>query len=402
MSEIRPNHLSLANWRQSPLSEWSFQHIRELLPTENIAAGNSPSALPLKSNPLINSIQFEGSYSGSGSILAPDKAPWTLPQLCEASNGMALLISHHGKLVHEWYARDSVAHNPHILFSISKSIIGTLTGIFVENGQLDVTKKITSYLPEVKKSGFAECTIQQLLDMTTSLDFEDFTANPSSKVAEYWASTGWNPTKHNQSSSGLHDFLLSLDSGPNSHGVRYEYQSPNTDLLGWALERISGQTIASLLSDLIWQPLQTEMDAYITVDQKGAARSAGGICTLPRDLLRFGEMILNGGRVGNNQVVSQDWIQDCFSGGDKAPWQNGDSSEKFPDGGYRNGWYQIGNENGALAAIGLHGQWLYLDPVANVTIVKNSAQANPLNDLYGAIHIAAFEAICSQLMETEV
>ncbi len=391
----RPKQLSLANWRQSPLSDWSFQHIRELLPTENIAAGKSSTSLKLKSNPSINSIQFEGPES----TLTPDNAPWTLPQLCEASNSSALLISQQGKLVHEWYGHETIAHNPHILFSISKSIIGTLTGIFVASGQLDVTEKVALYLPEVRQSGFADCTIQQLLDMTSSLDFEDFTENPSSKVTEYWASTGWNPTNNNQPSSSLHDFLLSLDCGSNSHGFRYEYQSPNTDLLGWVLERISGQTIASLLSNLIWQPLQAEMDAYITVDKKGAARSAGGICTLPRDLLRFGEMILNGGRVGNTQVVSQYWIKDCFSGGDKEPWQNGNSSGRFPDGGYRNCWYQIGNENGALAAIGLHGQWLYLDPIANVAIVKNSAQVDPLNDCYGPIHIAAFEAICSQLME---
>jgi CubicO group peptidase (beta-lactamase class C family) len=393
-SKTRPGHLSLANWRQSPLSKWSFQHIRELLPTENIPTGSSPTALTLNNNPLIDSIQFEGPESAQES----NRAPWTIQQLCEASNGSALLISHNGKLVHEWYAHDSAAHNPHILFSVSKSIIGTLTGIFVDSGQLEVTAKVTRYVPEAMQSGFADCTIQQLLDMTTSLDFEDFTENPSSKVAQYWASTGWNPPIDNQSNSGLHNFLLSLNSGSSPHGFRYQYQSPNTDLLGWVLERISGQTIASLLSNLIWQPLQTEMDAYITVDQKGAARSAGGICTLPRDLLRFGDMMLNQGRVGNRQVIPQQWIQDCFSGGDKKPWQNGNSSERFPEGGYRNCWYQIGNQNAALAAIGLHGQWLYLDPVANITIVKTSAQTDPLNDLYGPIHIAAFEALCRQLM----
>ena len=387
MSKTRPDQLSLANWRQSPLSEWSFQHIRELLPTENIPAGSSSIPLPLDSNPSIDSIQFEGA----------NQQCWTLPQLSEATNGSALLISQHGKLVHEWYAHESVAHNLHILFSVSKSIIGTLTGIFVESGQLDVTEKVTVYLPEAKQSGFADCTIQQLLDMTTSLDFEDFTEKPSSKVAEYWKSTGWNPATDKQPNFGMHAFLLSLESGSNPHGFRYEYQSPNTDLLGWVLERISGRTVASLLSNLIWQPLQTEMDAYITVDHKGAARSAGGICTSPRDLLRFGEMILNQGRVGDRQIIPRHWVQDCFNGGDKAPWRNGNSSERFPDGGYRNCWYQIGNENGALAAIGLHGQWLYLDPVANVVIVKNSAQTDPLNDLYGPIHIAAFEAVCRQL-----
>lgn len=389
MTKIRPDQLNRTNWRQSPLSEWSFQHIRELLPTENIPAGKSSTPLRLNINSLVDSIEFEGANQKS----------WTLSQLCEESYGNALLISQHGNLIHEWYTQESITQNPHILFSISKSIIGTLTGIFAESGQLDVTTRVSTYLPEVKQSGFAECTIQQLLDMTTSLGFEDFTDNPSIKVAEYWASTGWNPANENNPNPGLHTFLLSLESGSNPHGFRYEYQSPNTDLLGWVLERISGQTIASLLSDLIWQPLQAEMDAYITVDEKGAARSAGGICALPRDLMRFGEMILNQGRVGDKQIIPQHWIQDCFNGGDKAPWKNGNSSERFPDGGYRNCWYQIGNENGALAAIGLHGQWLYLDPVANVTIVKNSAQENPLNDLYGPIHIAAFEAVCRKLTE---
>jgi CubicO group peptidase (beta-lactamase class C family) len=393
MPESRPKQLSLKNWRQSPLSEWSFQHIRELLPTENIPAGKQSSRLPLDSKPLNDSLKFEASASS--------RVTWTLAQLCDVTNGSALLISQHGRIVHEWYRHGYVAHNPHILFSISKSIIGILSGVLVENGQLDVSKKVTSYLPEVKKSGFAECTINQLLDMTTSLDFEDFTANPSSKVAEYWASTGWNPTHNHQPVLGLHDFLISLHKGPNPHGFQYEYQSPNTDLLGWVLERISGQTIASLLSNLIWQPLQAEMAAYITIDQKGDARSAGGICTLPRDLLRFGEMILNKGRVGNSQIVSQKWIQDCFSGGNKGPWLNGSSSERFPNGGYRNCWYQIGNANGAIAAIGLHGQWLYIDPVANVTIVKNSAQKDPLNDIFGPIHIAAFESICYKLILTK-
>ena len=385
----RPETLSLANWRQSPLSEWSFHHIRELLPTENIPAGKSSAPLPFNSDASIDSVRFEG----------PEKESWTLPKLCQASNGEALLISHQGKLVHEWYAHEGIANNPHILFSVSKSIIGTLAGILVENLQLDPTEKVATYLPEVKQSGFAECTIQQLLDMTTSLNFEDFTAMPSAKVAEYWASTGWNPTVQNQSNPALHAFLLSLESGPNPHGLRYEYQSPNTDLLGWVLEKGSGRTVAQLLSDLIWRPLQTEADAHITVDRKGAARSAGGISALPRDLLRFGEMMLNMGQVDGRKIIPTHWILDCFSGGDKIPWKNGNSSERFPEGGYRNGWYQIGNENSAVAAIGLHGQWLYLDPMAGVTIVKNSAQSDPLNDLYGPIHIAAFEAICRQLVE---
>jgi CubicO group peptidase (beta-lactamase class C family) len=385
----RPDQLSLANWRQSPFSAWSFHHIRELLPTENIAAGASSTQRLLEHDAAIDAVGFAG----------PGNEAWTLPDLCRASDGEALLLSHRGRLVHEWYAHEAIAENPHLLFSVSKSMIGTLVGVFVENYPLDLAEKVSSYLPEVVNSGFADCTVQQLLDMTTSLDFEDFTPIPSTKVTEYWASTGWNPAQTSQPNPGLHAFLLTLEGGANAHGLRYEYQSPNTDLLGRVLERVSGCTVAQLFSAFIWQPLQAEADASVTVDGKGAARSAGGMSVLPRDLLRFGEMMLNDGWVGDSQVIPTAWVQECFTGGDNSAWKNGDSSDRFPGGGYRNGWYQTGNAHASVAAIGLHGQWLYIDPVAGVVIVKNSAQTNPLNDLFGPIHIAAFEAICRQLSE---
>ena len=113
-------------------------------------------------------------------------------------------------------------------------------------------------------------------------------------------------------------------------------------------------------------------------------------------------MKFNKGQFGNRQIIPESWIQACLSGGDKTPWKNGSTSDRFPEGGYRNNWYQTGNQNSAVAAIGLHGQWLYLDPIANVVNVKNSAQSNPLNVLYGPIHVAAFEEVCSHLMQAAV
>ena len=137
-----------------------------------------------------------------------------------------------------------------------------------------------------------------------------------------------------------------------------------------------------------------EADAYITVDRKGAARAAGGFCALPRDLLRFAELVRNKGRIKNNEIIPRAWIDDCCRGGDGKLWQQSLSAEKFSQGNYRNQWYQTGNHHGAFAAIGIHSQWIYIDPVAEVVVVKLSSQAEPLNPSLALVNTRAFEAIC--------
>jgi CubicO group peptidase (beta-lactamase class C family) len=131
-----------------------------------------------------------------------------------------------------------------------------------------------------------------------------------------------------------------------------------------------------LLSDLIWRPMGAAHDAYVTIDKAGAARSAGGICTTLRDLARFGEML----RLGGKGIVPPDWIDDIRNNGDRGAWTRGDMAEMLPQGRYRSKWYLTGNDHGAWSAIGIHGQWLYIDPQAQLVIAKFSSQALPVDD----------------------
>jgi len=88
----------------------------------------------------------------------------------------------------------------------------------------------------------------------------------------------------------LRSFLSTLTERHGEHNGRFHYVSPNTDLLGWVLERATGTRYADLVGQALWQPVQAERDAYITVDRFGAPRCAGGFCATPRDMARIGRL----------------------------------------------------------------------------------------------------------------
>ncbi len=383
----RSPQLNLSNWRKPPFNRWAFHHVREIIPSQSIDRGENASELPGLIDAGISQMTFAG----------PDHSDWSLAQWLSASSTDALLVAQGGNLVHEWYADEGVETNPHIVFSVSKSITATLAGVLVEQGLIDPGVALTDIIPQLTGSGFSGASLQQLLDMVVDIDFEEDYEATSGKFVEYRTATAWHPCGVDEIDVSLHDFLCLLKPGKGEHGRVFDYRSPNSDLLGWVLEKAAGKNLASLLSTCLWQPMGAEADAYITVDRKGAARSAGGICVRPRDLLRFGEMMRNRGFANGRQVVPESWVADCSEGGDQAVWLRSPSSEKFPGGKYRNQWYQSGNRHRAMLAIGIHSQWIYIDPIAEVTIVKLSAQADPLNLPLGSVNLQVFEDICNAL-----
>ncbi|MFV2032800.1 MAG: serine hydrolase domain-containing protein [Gammaproteobacteria bacterium] len=380
----RPEPLNLSNWRQSPYSRWSFHHVREVIPSERIEAGNQILFPFERSDRELEGINFEG----------PSSETWTLEKLLKISNTDALLVAHQGKLVHEWYVDEDVSQHPHIAFSVSKSITATTAGVLVEQGLLNPDAMVTEYVAELRGSAYGDCTVQQVLDMTVSLDFDEIYTATGGKFVDYRMSTSWHPSPAEMMNYGLHEFITSLKKGSGSHGHAFAYKSPNSDLLGWIMERASNERLANLYSRYLWQPMGAEGDAYVTVDRKGAARSAGGFCALPRDLLRFGELMRNQGRTGERQVIPAEWIQECIDGGDPEVWARGESAKEFTRGSYRNKWYQTGNEHRAFLAIGIHSQWIYIDPVAETVIVKLSSQTDPLSQQLDPIYLRAFDTIC--------
>jgi CubicO group peptidase (beta-lactamase class C family) len=379
----RPAELNLSNWRLPGNADWAFHHVREIIPSEGISRGTQVDRLDREINTAVAELRLSGL----------EGADWSLPRWLDESSSDALLVAHRGLLVHEWYADADIEVNPHIVFSISKSMTATLAGVLVEQGLLDPTKGLIDYIPELVDSGYCDASLQQLLDMVVNIDFnEDYLAT-SGKFIDYRTATGWHPCAVDAIDQNLHDFLGTLGPGKGAHGARFEYRSPNSDLLGWILERASGEGLASLFSRYLWQPMGAEANAYITVDRKGNPRAAGGICVRPRDLLRFAELVRNRGRANGQQVIPEAWIEDCSDGGSLETWRAGESSKEFPAGSYRNKWYQTGDEDRSMLAIGIHSQWIYINPVTEVTIVKLSSQGEPLRLDLDNINLQAFGRI---------
>jgi len=384
---IRPDSLNLANWRQPPNNRWAFHHVREIIPTEPIYRGNQSDELARDINPAIGEVEMPGL---GGEV-------WTLERWLEVSSSDALLVAHRGKLVHEWYLDADIEKNPHIVFSVSKSITAVLAGVMVDQQLLDPACLVVEYLPELAQSGYRDATVQQLLDMVVSIDFDEDYQATSGKFVEYRRATAWHPCAVDEIDQNLHDFLRTIKSGSGDHGQVWQYKSPNSDLLGWLLERVSNKRLAQLMSENLWQPMGAEKNAYITVDRKGAPRTAGGICGVPRDLLRFGELVRRRGFANGRQVVPDWWIDDCSDGGCLETWRYGESAKEFPAGSYRNKWYQTGDEDRAMLAIGIHSQWIYINPVTEVTIVKLSSQDAPLRLDLDSVNLQGFVSISGSL-----
>jgi len=98
-------------------------------------------------------------------------------------------------------------------------------------------------------------------------------------------------------------------------------------------------------------------------------------------------------RLGGKDIVPGWWVEDIRHNGNSGPWQKGDMVDLFPKGRYRSKWYQTGHASGAFCGIGIHGQWVWVDPRKEVVIAKVSAQEEPVNDDTDMLLILAFEAI---------
>jgi CubicO group peptidase (beta-lactamase class C family) len=349
--------VTLADWRASPFNRWGFHHVRELIPSADIA--HDPAR---QSKFVVEPGNFE--------------MPWFRDFLARTDTD-ALAIVHRGRLVFEHYANGTTAETPHILMSVSKSMLGLLAGVLAKRKALDVEREVTEYVPELKDTAYRGATVRQLLDMRTGVAFdEDYLATRGPMIA-YRKSTGWNPVEPGEAPSDLRSFFKVLTQSDRAHGGPFRYTSPNTDLLGWVIERATGARYADLMSELFWKPLGAERSAYITVDRLGAPRCAGGMCTTLRDLARVGQTLVEGGR----GIVPREWIDDLERGGERAAWDAGNFTYIFPGlpMRYRAKWYALDGEPPMLFGWGIHGQHLFVDRVRGIVIAKFSSQAQPVD-----------------------
>ncbi len=219
----------------------------------------------------------------------------------------------------ERYASDFGADAPHSIQSITKTIMNLVIGQLVERGELDLSRRVADYIPQIG-TGYAAATLQQVLNMDVVNDYsEDFT-DPQATYYEHEEAMGWRLPRDPTREETEHSFLARVGSADTTNRTGHtQYKDSNTALLGWIAERASGRPLRALLADIV-DAAGLEGVFHITTDRTGVPTIEGGACLTARDLARYLALFVRGGRgVGGEAVGSASFIEQSLCSGITMP-----------------------------------------------------------------------------------
>lgn len=274
----------------------------------------------------------------------------------------ALLVLKDGKVVFEDYRNRMAPDTRHIAFSMSKTLTAMLIGIAVDRREIaSIDDRADKYVPELKGTGYDGVTIRQIMQMRSGVDYQeryDFGEHPSFAARMHQQAIVLNRMRF---ASGA----LETKRG-NAPGSTFNYSTLDTMVLGWVLEQATGQKLEALMQDRIWQPMGAEADGFWLADGpqgNGRALNGMGFNATLRDFGRIGQLLLDGGKRGDRQIVPAGWVKQMT-----AMVPNG--SDRMPGYGFQT--WQVDKEPGAFSAVGLAGQFIYVHPQSRTVIVKLS------------------------------
>lgn len=375
-----------------PALRYSVNHMREFFPSRRVlSAKDDYYTLRTKHDKEIESIVFTPWNS---------ETPMNWQEFLDANYTDGIIILHRGKIVYETYPAGLTPDGIHTAMSVSKSFAGTIASILIAEGQIDPNKFISYYIPELTDSAFGDATVQQVLDMTTSVDYTEDYTNPNAGVWQY-AESG-NPFRPDNYTGpyDYYEYLATLKKIPGQeHGEKFEYKTVNTEVIGWVISKVTNKSITELISEKIWVPMGAKYDGYYLVDPAGIAYAGGGFSLNLNDMAIFGEMIRNHGKLGRYEVISKEAVEEFSSGGDPELFAKGGEYPLLKGWSYHNFWWITNNEHKAFMARGVHGQAIYIDPVAEMVIVRFASNPLSSNKYIDPVSIPAYEAIADYLME---
>lgn len=380
-----------SNFMRAPYNRWGFQHIDRLLPTITVRAPRAAHPLEIRSTHALDAFTLR-SLSGAQVPLAEHLA-------ATCTDGFLVLAN--GSVVHEHYANGHGPEQRHIMFSVTKSLIGTLGQAAVHDGRLDDTKLAGDYVPELRGSAFGDATVRHLLDMAVGIDYREDYADATSESSQFGYACGLTPGPLAEGDplppeyaglDSLYTFLPRLRKR-GGHGGFFHYVTATTEALAWVIERATGEACHVHLERL-WQALGCERDGFFIADPLGRNVAGAGYSATLRDIARFGQMLLDRGQVDGRQVLPQAVIDTLLAGGSVEEFARNEDFAPFHGLSYKSQWYVRNGE--ALVALGVHGQMLVVDFVARVVIVKQSSTPEAI-DLLGIDTWLAVQQIAAHL-----
>jgi len=275
------------------------------------------------------------------------------------SNTASFLVVKKGKIIHEQYWNGYNALSKTNSFSMAKAVTVMLLGKAIEEGKINsIDNKFSDYFDEFRNKEFTESlTLRNLAQMESGLNWEENYKNPFLPNAKaYYGRSLVKAT-----------FSRKFKQHP---GEKFEYQSGSTQLLGFAVRKAVSQTLASYLSEKIWTPLGMEQNAEWSTDESGMEKTYCCIHATTRDFAKLGQLFLNDGKAGDQQILNSDFINQM-----RIPTKK---SEEIYGMGF---WINYDNPIKHYYFLGLQGQYIIMVPEHNMVIVKTGSYNNlPKND----------------------
>jgi len=269
---------------------------------------------------------------------------------------VAYLIIQDGKVLYEeyWDGYDADSHSN--IFSATKSIVSLLIGIAIDEGKIkSVDEPIGNYLEEFANDERGKITIKNLLTMSSGLDWDEAYSSPTSITTKAYYGKKLRQVCTDQE----------LIEKP---GVRFRYQSGNTQLLSFIVEEATGETISKYAERTLWKPMHAVNTALWSLDKKdGDEKSFCCFNTNARDAARFGQLVLNKGSWNGKQLVSEQYITDATGAADYL--LNEEKTAKLDFYGYQ--YWVLPYKNMNIPYMrGHRGQYIYAIAEKNAVVVR--------------------------------
>ncbi len=357
----------------------NFSNMKDIMPTKVIKHAGAVRAFQHSPQELPKTFVFKGKELKLDSFLSDTQTT-------------ALLVVKDEAITFENYYLNTLDTDLRASWSMAKSYLSAIFGIAVYEGHIkDLNVPVTDYVPALVGSGYDGVTIKNVLQMSSGVafneDYNDFNSDIN-RFGRMMAMGG-----------SFDEFAASLIN-EREQGTYMKYVSIDTHVLGMVLRAATGKTIEEYLAEKLWSKLGNEQDARYLVDGLGEPMVLGGLNATTRDYGRLGMLFRDNGLINGEQVVSAQWIKDSITpdASHLMPGKRDNSSEVF---GYGYQWWIPEQSDQEFFALGIYGQFIYINQKAGVVIVKNSANTHFTNNDYESIHqsLAAFRGIALSLME---
>lgn len=355
----------------------NFSNMKDIAPTKTIPASGTVHTLEKDPTPLPDTFTYKGETRNIRDFLTE-------------SATTALVVVKNDTLTFEDYYQGTNEFDQRISWSMAKSFLSALFGIAVEEGHIkDLNTPVTEYVPSLIGSGYDGVTIKNVLQMSSGVYFNEDYGDFNSDINRFGRLMALG--------GSFDDFAASL-TREREQGTFMHYVSIDTHVIGMVLRAATGKSIEEYFQEKLWTKLNTERDAIFITDTTGEPMVLGGLNLITRDFARMGMLYRDGGKLNGEQIVPSQWIEDSITpdAPHLVPGKRDSSNTNF---GYGYQWWLPENPDQEFLAIGIYGQYIYINRKHNVVIAKNSADRNFMaNDFESKdIAVAAFRAIAQSL-----